>query len=162
MTEIVTNCVFRFSLINVFIFVVHVWDYRRLILNKIGLDFEKELQFTTERINEDFSNYSSWHYRSTLMKLDEENIDVEITLVQNAVFTDPSDSSAWFYLRWVLSHSHLVRKERYEQLKQAFDDLAEFEPQCKCMDGLINMSHDTCFCGFHELAFYHSLKEKGL
>lgn len=86
-----------------------------------------------------FSNYSSWYYRSKLLqklypsnvhdlpiksdKHDEGNntkfiipiickfltpasklkfLILELDLVMNATFTDPNDSSAWFYHRWLL------------------------------------------------------------
>lgn len=112
-------------------FVVHVWDYRRLILQKKGEPIENEINFSTKLLNENFSNYSSWHYRSTLRKLDEESAGQELTLVQNAVFTDPADSSAWFYLRWVLSNPNLP-KENKQKLIEAFEQLQELEPDCKC------------------------------
>ncbi|KAJ8980056.1 hypothetical protein NQ317_012896 [Molorchus minor] len=98
---------------------LHVWDYRRLIINKISVTLVDELKFSTERLNANFSNYSSWHYRSTLRELDEESVTTELNLVQNAVFTDPFDSSGWFYLRWVLSNP-AVTKERREELLDAF------------------------------------------
>lgn len=84
-------------------FLVHVWDYRRLLVNKIGITFDHELSFSTERLNINFSNYSSWHYRSTLRKLDSDCVGRELDLVKNAVFTDPGDSSAWFYLRYQIN-----------------------------------------------------------
>lgn len=114
------------------IFIVHCWDYRRLIINKIGVLLCDELQFSTERLNINFSNYSSWHYRSTLRKLNSECLDNEVDLVQNAVFTDPADSSAWFYFRWVLSHPD-VPQEKRENLLDNFNQLLEMDPDCKCM-----------------------------
>ncbi|XP_066258644.1 geranylgeranyl transferase type-2 subunit alpha [Euwallacea similis] len=108
----------------------HCWDYRRLLVNKIGITLPAEIKFSTERLNNNFSNYSSWHYRSTLRSLDDSCIEHELDLVQSAVFTDPADSSAWFYLRWVLSHPTLSNEKRQELL-EAFEQLQELEPDCK-------------------------------
>ncbi|CAG9814069.1 unnamed protein product [Phaedon cochleariae] len=108
----------------------HCWDYRRLLVNKIGITLTDELQFSTDRLNINFSNYSSWHYRSTLMNLDADSARYELNLVQNAVFTDPADSSAWFYLRWVLSNPALPKETR-EELLSALEQLENLEPDCK-------------------------------
>jgi len=108
----------------------HVWDYRRLLLNKIGISLVDELKFSTERININFSNYSSWHYRSTLRSLDEKSVAEELSLVQNALFTDPADSSGWFYLRWVLSNPSITNTHRQELL-DALNQLLELEPDCR-------------------------------
>lgn len=109
---------------------VHCWDYRRLILNKVGISLEDEIKFSTNRININFSNYSSWHYRSTIFN--QENLHDELKLVQNALFTDPADSSAWFYLRWILSHSSVLKEDKKELL-ESLEQLLELEPNCKCM-----------------------------
>lgn len=102
-----------------------------MILNKVGVSLNDELKFSTDRININFSNYSSWHYRSTLKALTEDTIDDELTLVQNALFTDPADSSAWFYLRWVLSNS-VASNEHKKKLLLSLNELFALEPHCKC------------------------------
>ncbi|XP_047663308.1 geranylgeranyl transferase type-2 subunit alpha [Tachysurus fulvidraco] len=113
----------------------HCWDYRRLVVKASRVSVEQELQFTDRLIGSNFSNYSSWHYRSTLLPLlhpqptsdpesacqkhtgrtaspqthghrvCEEQLLKEYELVQNAVFTDPSDQSVWFYYRWLLGRA---------------------------------------------------------
>lgn len=108
-----------------------MWDFRRLIVNKIGITLSEEITFSTERININFSNYSSWQYRSTLKILDHVEISDELNLVQSAVFTDPIDTSAWFYLKWILSHENVTKKQR-EELLEALEQLQELEPDCKC------------------------------
>lgn len=74
-------------------------------MNRAKVSYEDELKFSTEKILQNFSNYSSWHYRSILYKTLSPKSDLfkeELDLVQNAAFTDPNDTSAWFYQRWLL------------------------------------------------------------
>jgi hypothetical protein len=46
---------------------VHCWGYRRYVTEKAGTSNDSEFQFTTKKIEENFSNYSSWHQRSKLI-----------------------------------------------------------------------------------------------
>ncbi|XP_015183845.1 PREDICTED: geranylgeranyl transferase type-2 subunit alpha [Polistes dominula] len=91
----------------------HCWDYRKYVVEKAGISDFEEYNYSTTKILNNFSNYSSWHYRSKILnKLfpsDYQEIPItqtkweeELDLVKDATFTDPNDTSAWFYQRWLL------------------------------------------------------------
>lgn len=101
---------------------VHGWDYRRYIIRQLDLKdgdstdkilerVQSEFEFTTTKISQNFSNYSAWHNRSTLlgklalnMTEDEKEtiVENEFDLVKNAIYTDPEDQSAWLYELWLI------------------------------------------------------------
>ncbi len=79
-----------------------------------------EFEFTSDKIHQNFSNFSAFHYRSQLLDLVmssmqndenendnndrddylntmEERLDVEFQLVQDAVCTEPDDQTCWWY-----------------------------------------------------------------
>jgi len=108
----------------------HCWTYRRSVVKLAAVPAEAELAFTTTKIEANFSNYSSWHYRSKLLPALHSTsattssaegggsggggdsgggaslgtmVRSDLQLVRNAFFTAPEDSSAWFYQRWLLA-----------------------------------------------------------
>jgi len=87
----------------------HCWDYRRFVTSHMTDNDLKnnELQKTLDLISENFSNYSSWHYRSKLLRDDIKNetvMQTEFDNVQNAYFVDPSDQAAWIYHSWLINN----------------------------------------------------------
>jgi geranylgeranyl transferase type-2 subunit alpha len=121
----------------------HCWNYRRFVENSFNVPNEQELAFTTKKIEQNFSNYSSWHQRSYILskiyedKPDEFNqvIASELEWIQNAFYTSPEDQSAWFYHRWL---THMVKQYNpsnfesiVEEELQKIEELLVEEPNSK-------------------------------
>ena len=71
-----------------------------------------EFQFSTDKLNENFSNYSAFHHRSVCIQcLPSPSLSpsfralmsTELSLVENAIFTEPDDQSAWWYRRFLFA-----------------------------------------------------------
>jgi len=87
----------------------HCWNYRRYAAKMASTTLKDELDFTTKKIEQNFSNYSAWHQRSALIPLIYNNkndlkkvLNQEFELIQNAMYTEPADQSVWFYHQWLI------------------------------------------------------------
>lgn len=138
----------------------HCWIYRSFVVKDSLVPESDELAFSMEKLKENFSNYSAFHYRSIYIgKWRDKHlasndpacaalrsiIDEELQLIENAIFTEPDDQSAWWYLRFVLSLAKNAQEG--ETQEQADSDewytgvltaqvdslrmLLEEEPRCK-------------------------------
>lgn len=84
----------------------HCWNYRRALHQLSGRSDFLEFEFSTEKIQENFSNYSAFHHRSKYlgsvsMPLPQ-LMDQEFKIVENAIFTEPDDQSTWWYQQFLL------------------------------------------------------------
>lgn len=116
----------------------HCWDYRTYISEIMNADIEKEIEFTTEKIRSNFSNFSAWHRRHKLFLKGLEmapgqcpkSCDLrqiwpqEYEMILNALYTDPSDQSPWLYHNWLikndfghLSQDHIDKLRTLEELE---------------------------------------------
>lgn len=65
----------------------------------------------SEKIHQDFSNYSAWHYRTVLINrlhpLTSTTrwsvIQEEFSFARQAFYVEPADQSAWLYYRWLMA-----------------------------------------------------------
>jgi geranylgeranyl transferase type-2 subunit alpha len=148
----------------------HAWGYRRVVVlqierltllsesegNQKSLA-ESEFEYTTKMIKTNLSNFSAWHNRSQLIPkiLRERNadakarrtfLDSELSLICEAINTDPFDQSIWFYHQYLLSilspscpSSQLVvqaltngeRQSYYEHEMEYIREILEDEADCK-------------------------------
>jgi hypothetical protein len=88
----------------------HCWNYRRFIVTRGNISNENEILFSLEKIKENFSNYSAFHHRSIYIKSTYSNdlnslksiLPREFSIIENAIFTEPDDQSAWWYHQFLL------------------------------------------------------------
>lgn len=107
-----------------------------------------EFEYTSQRIEKNFSNCSAFHYRSKLIDLvleadlreagisrNEEGeayqirLDMargELEMVQSAVFTEPDDQTAWWYHRFVLAWARPKSLEHWTDQDSAAEAMESF------------------------------------
>ena len=100
----------------------HCWHYRLFIESYLDSSTRKRLaaELSTKLIMDDFSNYSAWHLR---MSADITDLDGELNMIKQALFTEPTDQSIWLYRKWFLKSRNLIDDA-------TLDELLALEPDC--------------------------------
>jgi geranylgeranyl transferase type-2 subunit alpha len=129
----------------------HCWNYRRYLVSMANVPPSSEFAFSTDKISENFSNYSAFHHRSVFIKslvlesnTQEDNqalFEEEFSIIENAIFTEPDDQSAWWYyhflLKFTVQHLSLESQWLIDELTrqlETLNSLLEVEPASKwCM-----------------------------
>jgi geranylgeranyl transferase type-2 subunit alpha len=158
----------------------HAWGYRRFVVSQIDRLTEttatqdrtpslaeSEFAYTTKLIKTNLSNFSAWHNRSQLIPqiLDERKADAkarraflgtELSLICEAINTDPFDQSIWFYHQYLLAtlspscppHQLVVqdltngeRQKYYEHEMEYIREILEDEEDCRWIyEGLLGLA----------------------
>lgn len=141
----------------------HCWNYRRFVVSAMsdcwnggwelpkmgpqiggspssalipGDVIQSEWSFTHQKILDNFSNFSAFHYRSQLLPhilagsevTGKKNIlEEELQLVENAIFTEPDDQTAWWYHKLLLLE-HKFESSRLEDQAEMLRELLEDSP----------------------------------
>ncbi|MES1920822.1 hypothetical protein MHBO_002454 [Bonamia ostreae] len=143
----------------------HCWSHRRHIVNLAKTALKDEFDFTTRKIEDNFSNYSAWHYRAILIKQMTKkqhfslNLKDEFDIVTSAIFTDPQDSSSWLYLFWLLKRElkidnilSIFEKPKIESFPTFGKKSVLDENIQNLFDNLRNLEKDENDCCWLELA----------
>jgi len=119
----------------------HCWNYRRFVVIEGNIDLHGEIEYSLQKIEENFSNYSAWHHRSYILPLlynGEELINAIINdfdLVKNAFYTEPDDQSAWFYHNWLMLMTKKINPTNFEERARTeismCKELLSIEPKAK-------------------------------
>jgi geranylgeranyl transferase type-2 subunit alpha len=101
---------------------------------------DSEWNFTTTKINANFSNGSAFHYRSKLLHYRLVDVEPELELIHNAIFTEPDDQTAWWYLEYLLP---LLSPSQLEDEKALLQELVADHPSKWVWLGLYNVLSKT-------------------
>ncbi|KAL7415561.1 rab-protein geranylgeranyltransferase [Mrakia frigida] len=130
----------------------HAWDYRRIVLtslrrtsSSVPHSRDSELAYTKKKIEANFSNFSAWHQRGKVLGEGEfvggeEEMKREFDLVSQALWTDPSDQSAWLYHRFLISKTNNSPPIIHREIL-TLKELLDLEPGAKWpLDTLVHYS----------------------
>lgn len=80
-----------------------VWHFRRLVLEALGGDLLKELDFLNAIAEGNHKNYQIWHHRRwVVQKLGKDAVYKELQFTADALEDDPKNYHAWSHRQWLL------------------------------------------------------------
>ncbi|CCE65877.1 hypothetical protein TPHA_0N00960 [Tetrapisispora phaffii CBS 4417] len=117
----------------------HGWHYRRIVIssieNRTGESMDKEeFEYSSNKINNNISNFSAWHQRANMIpamfannEIEDKKkfIDDELKYITNAMYTDAEDQSVWIYIKWFLNSDIVSNTYTTEEYVKMIDDVKQ-------------------------------------
>ena len=108
----------------------HCWNYRREVVKLGNISANDEMEFSMKKIGENFSNYSAFHHRSVYLRTCEGDVndilEKELSIVHDAIFTEPDDQSAWWYYQFLINWGNSATEANAES-RLRFEDVLHQE-----------------------------------
>jgi len=82
------------------------WYFRRLILEAIGADYNKELDFVAKMALDQPKNYQIWHHRHVIVDVLQDP-SKEMAFTEDALSEDAKNYHCWSHRQWVISKFNL-------------------------------------------------------
>ena len=124
----------------------HCWNYRREVVKLGNISSEDEMEFSMKKIGENFSNYSAFHHRSVYLKDCDgdinDRLEKELSIVHDAIFTEPDDQSAWWYYQFLMNWGNEKQKLGDDaDLKSRFRDI--LNQQIETVKSLLDLESES-------------------
>ena len=101
----------------------HCWQQRQWLVNDFE-EFDDELSYTEELIDDDIRNNSAWNHRYYVIRnttgFVESVLISEVNFVTNKIKLAPNNESAWNYLKGILAKAGL---NSYQAVQQMCEEL---------------------------------------
>ncbi|CCD24031.1 Rab geranylgeranyltransferase BET4 NDAI_0C03710 [Naumovozyma dairenensis CBS 421] len=115
----------------------HGWHYRRIVIQNMERLGNKslnhqEFQYTTEKINQNISNFSAWHQRVQLISMMFDHDEIankldllkdELDYITNAMFTGADDQAVWDYICWFIEYDNVFKTLELKEYTKMLNDL---------------------------------------
>jgi len=125
----------------------HCWNHRRFASALAREPAEEVVAFALSKLEANFSNYSAFHELSNHL-CSTTRPELHLDIVAQAVFTEPDDQSAWWFLECLARHflckpdpeltTTTTTEDRGDDVRELFvaqlealTELRKLEPQCK-------------------------------
>ncbi|CAI5757600.1 unnamed protein product [Candida verbasci] len=129
----------------------HCWQYRRYIIANMKKDLDstvieeidrREFDYTTTKIQNNFSNFSAWHQRACSIKLvkHENSYDClkdELDLIKTGIFMSPEDTSIWLYVKYLLTDTFFI-----DSIKSKNDYMDILQDQLKVVEEVNELENE--------------------
>jgi len=86
------------------------WYYRRILLQELNKDYNKELEFVSQMAEDNPKNYQIWYHRKSIVEKTGD-FSKELEATEKSIAVDSKNYHAWSHRQWVVETNKLWVEE---------------------------------------------------